>query len=217
MIAAEPLPQQMPVDVGPEIAAGLASAGLAIVRDFLPPDAIGELRAEGQRRDAAGDLVRAGVGRGAARTQRADVRGDRILWLDEGSLAPPEQRFLAALERLRGTINRAAMLGLWDFEGHYALYPPGAAYARHRDRFRDEQGGGGERVVSCILYLNASWRAEDGGALRIHLDKGLQRDVLPEGGTLVAFLADRYDHEVLPATRPRLALTGWFRRRAVRA
>ena len=39
------------------------------------------------------------------------------------------------------------------------------------------------------------------------------RDVLPVAGTLVCFLSDRFDHEVLPATRERLALTGWFRRR----
>jgi SM-20-related protein len=28
------------------------------------------------------------------------------------------------------------------------------------------------------------------------------------------FLADRFAHEVLPATRERFTLTGWFRRRA---
>jgi SM-20-related protein len=44
-------------------------------------------------------------------------------------------------------------------------------------------------------------------------DDGATRDVLPEGGTLVAFLADRFPHEVLPATRERLAFTGWYRRR----
>jgi SM-20-related protein len=40
------------------------------------------------------------------------------------------------------------------------------------------------------------------------------RDVLPVAGTLVCFLSDRFEHEVLPATRERLSLTGWFRRRA---
>jgi len=39
------------------------------------------------------------------------------------------------------------------------------------------------------------------------------RGLLPEAGTFVAFLAERFPHEVLPARRPRLALTGWFRRR----
>ena len=36
-------------------------------------------------------------------------------------------------------------------------------------------------------------------------------DIFPVGGTLVAFLSARYWHEVLPATRERLSLTGWFK------
>ena len=35
----------------------------------------------------------------------------------------------------------------------------------------------------------------------------------PAGGTLVAFLSDRVEHEVLPARRDRIAVSGWFRRR----
>jgi SM-20-related protein len=38
--------------------------------------------------------------------------------------------------------------------------------------------------------------------------------VQPEGGTLACFLSADFEHEVLPAARPRLSLTGWFRRRA---
>jgi len=39
------------------------------------------------------------------------------------------------------------------------------------------------------------------------------QDVPPEGGTLVCFMSERFWHEVLPARRLRLSLTGWFRRR----
>ena len=35
---------------------------------------------------------------------------------------------------------------------------------------------------------------------------------MPEGGTLVCFLSDRFHHEVLPARRERLSITGWFTR-----
>jgi SM-20-related protein len=69
------------------------------------------------------------------------------------------------------------------------------------------------RVLSCVIYLNEAWTADDGGALRLHVSAREAIDVLPVGGTLVCFLADRYEHEVLPATRERLAVTGWFRRR----
>jgi SM-20-related protein len=188
----------------------IAVSGHAIVPHFLPLPAIAALRAEVLRQDAAGELTAAGFGRGAARREHADVRGDRIRWLDESATSPAERIVRPALESLRLAVNRSLQLGLFTFEGHYALYPPGAYYARHIDRFRDDDA----RVLSCILYLNDNWRAEDGGALRLHLDGGAQRDVLPEGGTLAAFLADRFPHEVLPATRPRVTLSGWFRRRA---
>ncbi len=187
----------------------LASDGIAIVDGFLPEGAIAALRAEGLKRDAAGLLAAAGVGRGEARTMREDVRGDRIGWVDEGHATPPERILLAALEALRIAVNRELTLGLWRYEGHYALYPPGARYARHVDRFRDDDA----RVLSVILYLNRDWRADEGGALRIGRRAGPARDVLPVGGTLVAFLAAEFEHEVLPATRSRLAVSGWFRTR----
>jgi SM-20-related protein len=63
------------------------------------------------------------------------------------------------------------------------------------------------------MYLNENWALADGGALRIYDGKRV-RDVLPVAGTLVCFLSDRFEHEVLPATRERLSLSGWFRRRA---
>jgi SM-20-related protein len=99
---------------------------------------------------------------------------------------------------------------VFDLELHWALYPPGAHYARHCDRLR----GSRARVVSLVLYLNESWRRRDGGALRLYLDANTTRDVVPRAGTLVAFLSDRFEHEVLPARRERLSVTGWLRRRA---
>ena len=68
-------------------------------------------------------------------------------------------------------------------------------------------------MLSCVVYLNDAWRDDDGGALRLHLPAG-PRDVPPRGGSLVAFLADRVEHEVLPASRERCSVAGWFRRRA---
>jgi len=192
-----------------DVVAGLDRAGFAVVGDFLPSAAIAALRTEASRRDAAALFTPAGVGRGAARAERTDIRGDRIVWLDEMHAAGAERPLFAALDALRLAVNAALYLGLFEFEGHYALYPPGADYARHRDRFRDDDA----RVVSCVLYLNDGWRVADGGALRLHLDRGVYRDVLPVGGTLACFLAERFEHEVLPATRERLALSGWFRRR----
>jgi SM-20-related protein len=64
-----------------------------------------------------------------------------------------------------------------------------------------------------VLYLNELWPAEQGGQLRLYLDEERTMEIMPRGGTLVAFLSDRFEHEVLPATRERLSLAGWFRRR----
>jgi SM-20-related protein len=182
----------------------------AIVPEFLPVPIVAALAAEARRRDAAGDFRAARIGRGRDRVERSDIRGDRTLWLDERAPAPAERPLWQALERLRIALNEATLLGLFAFEGHYALYPPAAFYRRHRDRFRDDDA----RLLSCVLYLNQAWTAADGGALRIYLSGNDARDIFPVGGTLVCFLADRYEHEVLPATRERLAISGWFRRRS---
>jgi SM-20-related protein len=193
-----------------EVCAAIADARFAIIHDFLPAQAVASLAAEARRRDASGEFRAARIGRGKDRVERSDIRGDRTLWLDEHSPAPAERPLWNALETLRFALNESAYLGLFAFEGHYALYPPGALYRRHRDRFRDDDA----RVLSCVIYLNEAWTATDGGALRLYVSASDAHDILPVGGTLVCFLADRYEHEVLPATRERLAITGWFRRRA---
>ena len=193
------------------ICAGIADQGYAVVPEFLPTTAVAALAADARQREAAGLFSTARVGRGAERDAQPDIRGDRILWLDQTSPDTPLHPCWQALDVLRTTLNQTLLLGLFSFEGHYAIYPAGAFYRRHRDRFRHDDA----RVLSCALYLNDGWSVQDGGALRIHFENGTRRDVLPTGGTLVCFLSERFEHEVLPATRERLALTGWFRRRAM--
>jgi SM-20-related protein len=194
------------------ICAAIANEGCAVEADFLPQAMVAALADEAHARDAAGEFNAAGVGRGAAHVRRSDVRGDRILWLDQNVASSSQQPFWQALDALRLALNETLLLGLFSFEGHYALYPPGSYYRRHRDQFRGA-GSSDIRVISCAMYLNENWALADGGALRIYDDERV-RDVLPVAGTLVCFMSDRFEHEVLPATRERLALTGWFRRRA---
>jgi SM-20-related protein len=190
--------------------AAVAARSCAVVPDFLPPPVIMALAAAALRREAAGDFRPAGIGHGPTHAEHSDIRGDRTLWLDDQARAPPERALWEALERLRIALNEATFLGLFAFEGHYALYPPGAGYRLHRDCFRDDD----TRVLSSVLYLNEAWTAADGGMLRLYLSADKPRDILPVGGTLVCFLADRFEHEVLPARRDRLAIAGWFRRRS---
>ena len=67
--------------------------------------------------------------------------------------------------------------------------------------------------MTTVCYLNDDWRAEHGGALRIELPDGSERDVLPAAGTLVVFMSADFPHEVLAANRERLSIAGWYRRR----
>lgn len=193
------------------VARALAERGWVVLPNFLDAAGVAALRGELLAAHAAGRFRPATVAR--SRQRAPEIRGDEILWLDEGEAGPAVRAWLARLEALRQAINRETFLGLFELEAHFARYGPGARYARHLDRFRDDA----RRVVTAILYLNEGWRPEDGGALRLWLDEAGESEtvtVLPEGGTLVLFLSARFWHEVLPARRERLSLTGWFLTRA---
>lgn len=195
------------------IAEAIAGPGWCVSPGFLSPPEVSDLVAEaGMLRDQ-GAFRPAGIGRGQGLAVRPEVRSDRIHWIDARTSGTAVAGYLARLECLRQILNRELFLGLVDFEGHLALYPPGGRYRRHLDQFRGLQ----RRTLSCILYLNPDWGPADGGALRIYTDAsdpGRYVEVAPRGGTLVTFLSAGFEHEVLPAGRERLSLTGWFRRRA---
>jgi len=172
------------------------------------PDAAATLalREDLRRLQACAALTPAAVGRGKAHGLRTDIRGDATLWLDDARAGAVAVTYLATLDALRIALNRRLFLGLDEVEAHYAAYPAGAHYAKHRDRFRDSD----LRVVSFVTYLNPDWRDEDGGALRLSLAAG-EIDVVPRSGS-VCFLSE-LEHEVLPGTRERNSIAGWMRRR----
>ena len=152
------------------------------------------------------------VGRAGTLSSATQLRGDSIAWFDQAALNPAEALAMELISSLRAALNKALYIGAMDTECHYARYPAGAFYKTHLDRFGDHD----LRVVSLVFYLNAHWRDDEGGELLIQhpSDNKIER-VLPRCGTMVAFLSAQFPHEVLPATRPRLSLTGWMRRRAL--
>ncbi|WP_223551210.1 2OG-Fe(II) oxygenase [Pseudomonas sp. A-B-19] len=186
----------------------LAEHGWSQQNIFLPLDLTQALAAECRKRAVEGELAPAAVGRGPSSEIREGIRGDHIQWIDPGQ-AEACDSYLSLMGSLREAINRGLFLGLEDFESHFAMYPPGAFYLKHVDRFRDDD----RRMVSAVVYLNDGWLPEHGGQLRMYLDNDRVHDVQPIGGCLVVFLSAEVPHEVLPATRDRLSLTGWFRRR----
>lgn len=192
-----------------QIAAALAGPGWCVIPDYLSATETAALRAECLDAHADGGFHRAGVGRGEAEIH-TEIRGDQVLWIDENTAGPAVRNALAKLEDLRRAINQTLFLGLFDVELHFAVYPPGAGYRRHLDRFRDDD----RRTLTVILYLNENWTAADGGLLRFWPDEtDAALEISPTGGSLVTFLSARFWHEVTPAHRQRLSLTGWFRHR----
>ncbi|CAI8968245.1 SM-20-related protein [Pseudomonas sp. IT-P100] len=186
----------------------LAEHGWSQQNIFLPLDLTRALAAECRKRAAEGELAPAAVGRGPTSEIRERIRGDKIQWIEPGQALACDS-YLQLMDSLREAMNRGLYLGLEDFESHFAMYPPGAFYLKHVDRFRDDD----RRTVSAVVYLNDAWLPEHGGQLRMYLKEDVEYDVVPTGGCLVVFLSGEVPHEVLPATRDRLSLTGWFRRR----
>jgi SM-20-related protein len=183
----------------------LRTDGIAVRDRYLSASHLEALNGSAAARRHRGDFAQARIGTGNALQRRADIRGDSICWLEEPLFAP-ERQLLALFENLRRNLNQSLFLGLCDLEQHYARYPAGAGYARHVDQPR----GRGARRLSSIVYLNERWRESDGGALRCATDCGDFREIEPVGGRLVLFLTEGREHEVLPASRERLSITGWF-------
>ncbi|HEY2395960.1 MAG TPA: 2OG-Fe(II) oxygenase [Rudaea sp.] len=193
------------------VGADLERRGYCIVENFLDADARAALARECGALHARNQLRPAAVGNVGERHVDARVRGDHTHWFDPLDLTAEQSAYWAPMDALRRALNRRLLLGMEQFETHYALYPPGTRYARHRDRFRDDDS----RVLSSVLYLNPGWHDSDGGALRLHLDPAVpdsHLDIYPHDGTLVLFLSADFEHEVLPTGRERLSVAGWFRR-----
>ncbi len=201
-----PLPASVAAGDHDALAQALERDGWCVIDGLPSMHSTSALRDDLVRLREADALRRAAVGRGAGRGEHAEIRGDSTLWLDDPRCGAVAQEFLATLDDLRRGLERRLFLGLRSVEAHYAAYPPGAGYARHRDRFRDSDA----RAVSLVAYLNADWRAEEGGVLRLHADDGVQ-NILPCGGTAVCFLSE-LEHGVLPAARERLSIAAWLRR-----
>lgn len=189
---------------------GILTNGYGLADDFLSAHEVRVLASRLSERRTAGQFHAAAIGNQQV-TVEAKIRGDEILWLDETTATLEETTFLHRIGEFVAYINQTCYLGLRDYEFHYAVYPVGTFYKRHLDQFRSDS----RRKLSVVCYLNETWDETDGGQLVLHLpqDNGSdhQTVVSPIGGRLVCFESERLPHEVLPATRERLSLTGWLK------
>ncbi len=186
---------------------GLRQQGWWAGDNIVCGDLLGALRSELIELVEQERFERAGIGRETDYLLDSDIRSDRIYWLNRER--PMQRRLLDRMEELRLDLNRELFLGLFEFEGHLAHYPPGAFYRRHYDSFR----GAANRIVSVVIYLNETWQPGDGGELVLYQpdsDEEIIR-VQPRAGTMALFMSEEIPHEVLPARTHRASIAGWFR------
>jgi SM-20-related protein len=196
------------------IADRLASERWLVVADWLEPALQQALLDLAQSRRAAGELTAARIGRGDGLRSATDVRGDAIQWLQRDDPAECVATLLDRLNQLREALNQRLYLGLIDIEAHFAHYPPGARYQRHRDRFSSDDA----RVLSAVIHLGEPWNGQHGGELRLYIedpDGETSIDLPPTPGQLVLFLSGEIEHEVLPTRRDRYSVACWMRQRSL--
>ena len=186
-------------------AEALSSQGY-LVAEPLPPTLLLAL----QRRSKQVHYQPAQVGRQHKRLD-PQIRSDRIAWTNAGQGV--DAQWMQWLDGLQRGLNQRLFLGLAQHESHYAWYPPGASYQRHRDAFATP--GHSNRVVSLVLYLNASWPEHSGGELVLYPNAPDGSEPLaklePSPGRMVLFMSAELPHQVLPGQQDRYSLAAWFR------
>lgn len=217
----------MPTTVGEAdraaAAASLDNKGYAILDGVMGADTSLALREQGLRlyneqpSTFHGGAVGGGADGDGDRYSVAAVRGDAMAILESGDsriplLQPLVDRFDALVQHL-AAIGSGACEELKRVDHRskpmLAIYPgKGSRYMRHID---NPDGNG--RLLTCLYYLNAGWRAGDGGELRLwHADGETPMATIPPLlDRLVLFWSDsRVPHEVLAAYTERMALSVWF-------
>jgi SM-20-related protein len=188
------------------IADALERKGYVILSDALSKNLIRNLHKRVHTLTPE-DWKTAGIGRNQKYQLDQRIRSDKIHWISNNNRV--ESVFLTWAEKLRLGLNQKLFQGLFNFEGHFSMYPQGAYYQKHIDALT----GNNNRVLSLILYLNTNWDKADAGEFLLYHEAGNHpiQTIIPKLGTLVLFLSEQFPHEVLKAHRPRFSLAGWFR------
>jgi SM-20-related protein len=192
------------------IADGLAADGISVIDDFLTLDEVKSITEEDEFKNGLLRFKKAGIGKAQEKQINESMRGDYIQWINPTAASSSVRIYLDRLSQLRMFLNQSLFLSLKDTEVHKTIYPIGSFYKRHLDQFKKDD----HRKLSVICYLNEEWKETEGGQLRVYFPDH-EQDFFPTAGKLVCFRSDLLEHEVLPATRPRMSLTGWMIDRVV--
>jgi SM-20-related protein len=151
-------------------------------------------------------LVSAKIGLAHTSNINAEIRKDKIFWLDRIHNNIAENDFLDIMDKLVLYLNRTCFTGITSYEFHYALYEKGSFYKRHFDQFKNNSS----RQYTLIFYLNPNWTLADGGELCIYIN-GIPQNISPSKGRSVFFKSNQIEHEVLLCNANRMSITGWFK------
>ena len=220
----------------------LASKGYVVISNFISDDLVSTLTDDVRNLRSKSKFKVAKIGQDSTNTLNENIRVAETCFLGEGKLSdvPSTARneLYVALDSARNALSGNSRLDEQDWQSGevskgapaldreltemlYAYYPSGGFYRRHKDAV-----SGSASILRCyslLLYLNQSWKKEDGGELRMHFDSGGDflatgeepnyLDVEPKAGTLVLFRSDKVPHEVLDTYTERLAVAGWYNRK----
>ncbi len=192
-----------------QIIGSIAENGYGVFDNFLDEIEVENLRITFESKYKLGFFKQANIGKKTEEKAEISIRGDQILWLNQATSDLAEQSFFHKIASFSKYLNQTCYLGITDSEFHYAKYPIGKFYRRHRDSFLTKKG----RILSVIIYLNTQWKAEDGGQLIIYKSvNGLDNQIVisPIAGRIVCFESEKLDHEVVETFAERLSLTGWL-------
>lgn len=186
----------------------------SIVDDFFSMEEVAQLRNSLIAKYEEDQFKKAAIGNRLNALIVNAIRGDFILWMDEKSNDLLEQQFFLKINELATYLNRTCFMGIMFREFHYAIYPDGTFYKRHLDTFQNDD----RRKLSMVCYLNEpDWIPEkDGGELVLYLptENGEEaKHISPLCGRVVIFESQDLEHEVKPAHRERLSITGWLKTR----
>ncbi|MBZ5857169.1 2OG-Fe(II) oxygenase [Flavihumibacter profundi] len=179
---------------------------IGIDAGFLSESLSGGLQQHIRQLGEQENMIAAGIGNNNVKDASQKMRSDKIYWLDKSHGNIFEQEFLLQVEEFISYLNQTCYTGINAYEFHYAVYDEGSFYKRHKDQFQNDNN----RKYSLINYLNENWLEEDGGQLLVYPESGV-RKIQPHAQTAVFFNSQEMEHEVTPANRQRMSITGWLK------
>lgn len=184
----------------------VSEKGFAVQNDFISTLYANQLRLDILRKYYSGRFRKSKIGHHNNVSEQQEIRSDYIQWIDTNNPEDLYRPFIDHIIEFGKWLNKFCYTGLNDLEMHSAVYPRGSFYKRHIDTSLLNK----KRVYTFILYLNNSWKYDDGGQLRLYINDHY-RDIDPYQCRLVFFESDKLPHEVLTSNFERISISGWLK------